>query len=364
MLDVGVQAETDSLYRRALDGEPVAQPPLIVTFPLPNDAPFQPFPQHEIFDDAEKMLFNELVHAFDTSIVMHSQLGDDLALTVRANFGTVLIASMFGAHVQQTDDNPPWIVHPDGESITLEGIAETDPLDVTRGWIPRAAERMQVYHQLFDEFPSLKAQIRVVLPDLQGPFDNLELLRGSRVFLDLADVPEVVDRALNTLARSQIGLAKYFRKWSTEPENGYCHQHAVKLKGNLLLRNDSCIMVSPQMYRQQIAPHDECVLRELGGGGIHCCGDVGHLVAQWLDLPSIRSLDLGQPELNDLDAIYARAAVKQVPLIRLAVSEADLTSGSARKRFPAGAVLIHRARDFEAARRVASAVWSDSRRAM
>jgi len=111
-------------------------------------------------------------------------------------------------------------------------------------------------------------------------------------------------------------------------------------------------MVSPAMYREQIAPHNERVFRELGGGGIHCCGAVGHLVDPWLELPSIRSLDLGQPELNDLDAIYAKAASKQVPLIRLAVSETDVCSADAWRRFPTGVVLIHRAKDFEAARRV------------
>jgi hypothetical protein len=86
------QAEIDSLYRRALRWEPVERPPLVVTFPLPNDAPFQPCPHREIFGDPEKMLYNELVHAFDTSIALRAQLDDDLPLTVRANLGTVLIA--------------------------------------------------------------------------------------------------------------------------------------------------------------------------------------------------------------------------------------------------------------------------------
>ncbi len=135
---------------------------------------------------------------------------------------------------------------------------------------------------------------------------------------------------MNTLATAQIGLAKYFRQWATEPEDGCFHQHAVMLKGNTLLRNDSSIMVSPVMYREQIAPHDERVLRELGGGGIHSCGAVGHLIDPWLGLPSIRSLDLGQLELNDLDAIYAKAAPKQVPPIRLAISETDICSGLAK----------------------------------
>ena len=74
------------------------------------------------------------------------------------------------------------------------------------------------------------------------------------------------------------------------------------------------------------------------------------LDGEWLGLPSIQSLDLGQPELNDLDAIYAKAAAKQVPLIRLAASEADICSGEAGCCFPTGVVVIHRAKDFQSAR--------------
>jgi hypothetical protein len=344
------QAETEARYRAALNWEPVARPPLVMTYPLPPEAPFSPCPHREIFADPEKMLYNELVYAFDTSIALHSELGDDLPLTIRANFGTVLVASMFGATVEQTDDNPPWIMHQAGHG--LEQIADTDPLDFSRGWISRATQTMQVYHAVLGEFPELKANIRIVLPDLQGPFDNLELIRGSDVLLELATTPEAVDRAMNTLATAQIGLAKHFRQWTTEPEDGYSHQHAVMLRGNILLRNDSSVMIAPAMYREQIAPHDERVLREMAGGGIHCCGAVGHLVNEWLRLPSLRSLDLGQPELNDLDAIYAAAAARGVPLIRLAVGEADLRSGQAWRRFPTGAVLIHRAKDFATAGRI------------
>jgi hypothetical protein len=348
-LDAGQQTETDERYRRVLDWQPVERPPLVVTFPWPRESRFRPYPHREVFNDPEKMLVNELVHAFDTSIALHPQVGDDLPLTVRANFGTVLTASMFGAPVQQTDDNPPWIVHPAGHGLPLEQIADCDPLDVSRGWIPRAAETLQAYHGTFERYPELKKRIRIVLPDLQGPFDNLELIRGSEVFLELAIAAEAVDRAMETLATAQIGLARYFQQWTSEPDDAYCHQHAVMLKGRILLRNDSSIMVSAPMYRDQIAPHDERVLRELGGGGIHCCGAVGHLVEQWLQLPSIRSLDLGQPELNDQDAIYAQAAEKRVSLIRLAVSAAEVESGAARTRFPTGAVLIHRAKDFQSA---------------
>ena len=48
-LDAKRQADTESLYRRALNWEMVARPPLVVTFPLSRDAPFQLYPHREIF---------------------------------------------------------------------------------------------------------------------------------------------------------------------------------------------------------------------------------------------------------------------------------------------------------------------------
>lgn len=342
-------AGVDARCRAALDWQPVAAPPLVSSFPMPESTGFDPFPHREALADPKKMLFNELVRAFDASIVLRDQVDDDLPLTIRANYGTVLIASMFGAPVSQTDDNPPWVTHAGEDGIDLEQIAAIDPLDLSRGWIPRAVETMGIYHDLLGRYPELSDRVRIVLPDLQGPFDNLELIRGSGVLLELLTEPDAVSDALHTLATAQVALARHFGQWTTEPANGYSHQHGVMIKGNILLRNDTCIMVSPEMYRGQIAPHDERVLRELGGGGIHSCGNIGHLVDEYLALPSVRSLDLGQSEMNDMALIYQKAAASRVPLIRVAVSAAELTTGEASRRYPTGAMLIHRAGDLATA---------------
>src|SRR5512137_462930 len=108
-LDPAREQEIANRHQAALAYEPVDRLPLVISYPLPPDSPWQPYPHHEIFDDPEKMLFNELVSAWDTSIVHHSLIGDDLLATIRANFGTVLVASVFGAHIEQVDDNPPWV---------------------------------------------------------------------------------------------------------------------------------------------------------------------------------------------------------------------------------------------------------------
>jgi hypothetical protein len=341
ILDGKRQGEIDERYRRALDYEPVDRPPCVVYGSLPGDAAFKPYPMGECFASMEKMLFNELVCAFDTSIALRDRIDDDLPLTIRANFGTVLIASMFGAAAEQIGDNPPWVRH-DGTHVTLEQVAGADSTSMSKGWIPRVVETMQFYDETLLGRPELKELIRIVLPDLQGPFDNLELIGGSEVFLSLATEPDLVDRALHALAVAQVNLARHLAPWVTDGPGGYCHQHAVGLKGNILLRNDSCIMVSAQRYGEQIAPHDEFVLDALGGGGIHSCGRIEHLVDEFLALPSLRSLDFGQSEMNDVDEIYRKAAERKVALIRVAVEREELESGRAAERFPTGVVLIER----------------------
>jgi len=340
--DRALALEIEDRFRLALDGQPVDRLPAVRCGALLGAARFQPLPHREVFGDPEKMLYNELVYAFETSIANDDRRGSDLPWTVRANFGTVLMASMFGAPVEQIGDNPPWIRHQTGEEISLDAVLACDPTDFSSGWCPRAVETMEAYHAMLRGWPELYRQIRIVLPDLQGPLDTLELIRGSQLLLELATEPEKVDAALGVVAAAQIEFARRLAPLVTDGPSGYCHQHAAMLKGNILLRCDTAIMISADMYRRQIAPHDERVLRELGGGGIHSCGCIHHLVDEFLRLPSLRSLDLGQPELNDVDQIYRKARAGSVPLIRVKATKEDISTGKIQQRFPTGVTLVVR----------------------
>ncbi|MCP4398898.1 MAG: hypothetical protein GY801_16560 [bacterium] len=352
-IDFGWQQAIEERYRKVLQWEPVERLPIICTYPFPQDAPFQPVPHRQIFDDPRVMLYNELVYAFETSILCHERVGDDLPYTIRPNFGTVLVASLFGAQAEQVEDNPPW-VRPFETLEEFQQAIERDPLDFTQGWIPRVAETYQYYHDMLTDYPGLKQVIKIVLPDLQGPIDTVELLRGSTIFMDLYDRPDMVQQALTNVAAAQIGLTRHFHPYISDGPLGFCHQHAVTLPGAMLLRNDSSIMVSARAYRRHIAPHDERVLKELDGS-VHSCGKIEHIVKEFLQLPSIRSLDLGQPELNDLDAIYAGAKKRKIPLIRANVPEDELLSGRAMERFPTGVSLKYHASSIQDAKRIMAA---------
>lgn len=335
-IDVEQQRRSNELHRRALLYEPVERLPLNFLYPPPADGEFQPVPYPEAFASPEKMLYNQLIYAHGASIAYHDRIGDDLTYTIRPNCGVGVIASLFGAQIELTDDNLPWVRGVKAED-TYRALLDCDPTELTQGLVPKLIDIYNFYHDVLEGYPNLKQAVMIVLPDLQGPFDTAELLVGSSIFVDFYEKPDQLQSLLGNLARAQVAVAKHLLPLLTDGPAGFSHQHLVLVKGNILLRDDSPIMVSPEMYREHIAPHDEYILRELGGGGIHYCGKGDHLVDEFLALPSIQCLDLGQSYLNDLDAIYAKAMTKKIPIIRVWPGNKDeLLDPALRERFPTG----------------------------
>jgi len=343
VLDSDRRDEVETRHRRTLNWEPVDRLPVVMTLPQPRELGFTPYPHGEVFDNPEKMLFNELVYAFNTSVASRDVLGDDLPCTIRANFGTVVIASMFGGLVEQVEDNPPWVRRDRPSASSLADVLDRNPLDFSQGWCPRVVEVCQFYQDVLADYPELRPLIKVVLPDLQGPFDNLEIIVGSELFVELAVNEDIVSKALEAMATAQVGLAGCLAPYLSDGPDGFSHQHAVMIKGRILLRVDSVILMSPRMYRDIVAPHDQRVLQALGGGGVHTCGNAGMHAPEFLELPSIESLDLGQSEMNDIDALYTRLKAPKIPLTRLKVSRDDLASGRITDRFPTGISLVYEA---------------------
>jgi hypothetical protein len=126
------------------------------------------------------------------------------------------------------------------------------------------------------------------------------------------------------------------------------------MKGKILLRNDSVIMIDPQMYIDMISRFDERILTHFGGG-IHSCGKIEKIVARYIELPSIQCVDFGQSELNDVSRVYATVSKKKIPLLRIMATENELLSGAIASKYPTGANIVFRANSLEHAKAVISA---------
>ena len=365
-VDSDIQHKIIACHKRALNWELTDRLPLVVAYPYPKSARFVPFAHREALTNPEKMLYNELLHAFDTSIFLHPTVQDDLPYTIRANFGTVLVASLLGGRVEQRDDSPPWVRHFESEAefmsifdarslfLSHSGLSTDAIFDRMNNLYAtriagRAVDTCRVYRDILAGYPNLSKVLHIVLPDLQGPLDTLELLRGSDVYSDFLLNPELVGDALSFIANVQVALARALTPFVTSNHRGYSFQHAVMIKGNILIRNDSAIMIDSEMYRDQVAPFDEWVLNAMGGGGVHSCGRIDFNIPEILNLPSISCFDFGQSYLNDLSTVYPLAAEKKVPLLRIRLSRELLLSPKLYKYFPTGVSLVYEAGSFEEA---------------
>jgi hypothetical protein len=353
-LDPARQSRISDLYMKALRWQTLERLPLVLTYPLDDDFPFRPYPLRQAIENPEKMLYNELVHAFDSSIACRNLLDDDLPCTIRANFGTVVIASIFGAEIEQVNNNPAW-VRPFKSSDTFERILDRNPCDFSKGWCPKVVGTYKFFNDILADFPNLQKCVKVVLPDLQGPFDSAELLRGSSIYEDFYKAPDTLYAVMNHLAQAQTGFAQQLQPYLSDGPEGYSHQHNTMICGNILIRDDCAINISPEMYREHVAPHDATVLEALGGGGIHCCGKCEHLVDEFLALSAVRCIDFGQSDMNDISTIYDKARQHKVPLIRIRVHEQELLAGQVMDKFPTGVTLVHDAGSLEKAQQIMQA---------
>ena len=331
----------DKLHRDALEFRRVDRLPVIVSCSEEHPEHLQPYAYSEALKDPAKMLFNELVSAWGTSIVRRGQISDDLPATVRANFGTIMVASCYGARIEQVDENPPWVHHFESRDKLVRSI-ERGP-DVNSAEVERAIEFMEFYRETLADYPVLCDTIKITIPDLQGPLDNAAMLRGNEFFLEMVTDAGFVALLLAHVAQTQIELWRKFNPLSFNESDGYVHQHGVLVKGNVLIRNDLSIMISAGMYEDLVQPHDISVLTGVNGGGFHSCGDINHLFPEYARTDQVASVDYGQSWMNDLSAHYETAAKSGVAMLRIRADRSELIDGTILDRFPTGVSLVYEA---------------------
>ena len=354
-IDLSRCARIDERYRKALACEPVDRPPLVIACEE-HPLGLEPFGHNESYDDPEKMLFNMLL----TRVYPCLDFKDDGPLAIRADMGTVVIASILGCRWRVTEDMPPW-VEPVGDLSQVQPIVEAGVPDVAAGLAARVLETMQFYRSKLADYPQCLRAIQIAMPDAQGPFDTAEMICGSRIFYHLYDEPELISRLLALVGRTMVAYARRTKELAVDRLSpGLTCQHGYMIGGEILIRADSIINVSKEMYEAILRPHDEEVLTELGAGSMHFCGNGQHQVDALLEIGPLRGLDLGEPFLMEAEEIYRKCAARGVPVTNLMPSADDLVSGRARRTFPTGAVFTYQARTLAEAREVMAGYREES----
>lgn len=350
-IDLDHVREVAARHRAALRYEPVDRLPLVCYLPY-EGSEVAPYPYPEAFTDPAKMMVNELLVGF-TSIYHAVTLHDDAPYCLRPNLGVTIIASMFGAQVRLIEGQMPWVEPLAGGHKAIRRLVQEPLPDLGSGLLPRVLEHYAFFREALQGYPSCQAAIQLTLPDLQGPLDVAHLLWGSGLYLAMYDDPDLVEALLAKVATLIAIVARRLQREvrdSLLPEGQ--HQFGVGVLGALMVRNDSAVNISASQYKALVRPWDTYLAEELGSIGIHFCGRGHHQVEGMLAIPSMRCFDVGQPEMMDLDRLYAQAAARRVALTRLRVPENELQAGAVRHRFPTGVNLVYQAASVAQARQV------------
>ena len=224
----------------------------------------------------------------------------NLVMVIRANYGVGNIASMFGAKpfiMPYELDTLPNVYAIGGGSEGIERLLDAPAPEMTAGngaHIYSIAER---YAEIRAKYPKIARYIRIEHPDGQGPMDNCELLWGSDIFYALYDEPELVHALLRRVTDT---IRRFYEKWiSYFPyEDGLISFFGRISRGNIVIRDDSAMNLSPEFFNEFIRPYDEELLAHFNGGAIHFCGTGDHFIESMGKMPNLYTVDMTQPHLN------------------------------------------------------------------
>jgi len=282
--------------------------------PIPGRVEWPSVLVNQAIADPEAMLLQQ----FGTCSTALAQASGALPC-VRANYGTAILPSLFGVDLfwmaDEQDTLPTnWPLR--GGRDALRAALDRGLPDLRTGLGARVLDMGARFVEAMAPYPKIRRYVTVYHPDLQGPLDVCELLWGSSLFLDLYDAPDFVAAMLELISET---YTQFLRAWQqiVPPVREYAVHWGMLHRGRIMLRDDSAMNLSAEMFARFVAPYDGRLLREFGGGALHFCGKGGHYLPQAVALPGVNAVNLSQPEYNDMETIFRHTVDQGIPLLAL-----------------------------------------------
>jgi hypothetical protein len=244
--------------------------------------------------------------------------GDNTRFNVRANYGTSILPSLFGCelHIMDRANNTLPAALPLHDEQKIKRLIKDGVPDLDKGQGRTVFACGQRLMEVLADFPKLTRAIHIYHPDLQGPIDVAEVVWGSEIFLAVYDNPEMLQDMLELITETYIAFMK---RWlEIVPWDGpYSSHWGWMLKGYPMIRNDSLMNLSPEIYERFVRPCDQRIFNAFGGeGGQHFCGRGDHYIDLMSEMEGLSVLVLSQPEYNDMEKIYRHTVDKGICLIQ------------------------------------------------
>lgn len=292
------------LQKKAFNFDKVDHVPTTIYYPVPEHE-WPAFDFHQIQFDFESMLLNELKPVYASA-----KLKDDSLYGIRANYGTGIIASMFGCPIRTFDNALPIGLH---LSVSeLERVLENGPPDKRAGLMGKVLDTIEYFKETLSSFEHLRNLIDFELFDIQGTFDNATIIWGSDIYYAMYDHPEKIDRLMGIITQTIAETIKEQRRIDrcSIYENG----GTLNYIGGICLRQDSCVNINREQYLRFVKPYDAKLFKEFTGF-CHFCGNANQWWRDLLDIDGIKAINPYQGEYYDLNSMYEICFSGKVPIV-------------------------------------------------
>lgn len=239
---------------------------------------------------------------------------------VRANYGSSILPSLWGVEQFVMDaalNTLPTSLPIPGGIDGIKAALDKGMPDLRSGLGAKTFEMGQRFIEMMKPYPKVSEFVHIYHPDVQGPIDACELLCGSQMFYYLYDYPELMKQFLDLITQTYIAFMREWAKIVPPKLDGYAAHWSMLHKGRIALRNDSLMNLSEEMYVEFVRPFDQRILDEFGGGMVHFCGRGDHFIRAMSEMRGYYAGNSSQPELNDMETIFANTVDKGINLIGL-----------------------------------------------
>lgn len=325
-------AGTRRLWADCRHYRPIPHLPVVVHCPPPD------WPQSsmdEIQTDMEKMLVSELSWIYASGLIT-----DDRLPTIRANYGTGILPSLFGCELKRFERDILPAALPLHDTDRIRALVDAGVPDLRGGLGGRVLDTVSFYVEALAPYPKLREWIKIDLADTQGPLDAAEIIWGSEIFMQMYEEPELVHAFLDLVTDTMAAFTR-----AHQAVDGLPFDSPTNPLGRVCIREDVGVMISGAMYDEFCKPRTRRLLDEFGGS-IHWCGDAK---AWWHSLMTLRNLHAVNPYQGEFyDPVEMHQACREAGVM-IWQWTTGLTPGQ-RARIPTGFSLFQVATDVEAAR--------------
>jgi len=211
------------------------------------------------------------------------------------SFGTGMMSTAFGVELAMDIQGCP-VRNP-------RPLSDFDSFDVPdpekAGLLPRVKEKIDMYKGL------TPPEMKIMIPDMQGPFNIAHYVLGSEIFTALFDDTDRYHRFMQIVTDFFILAQEAFERW-IGPErmvNFVWNTHRIA--------ECSCNLISKETYHEFVEPYDRQIAEHWGEVAIHTCSGPQVFEAT-LALPNVRRTECGIIPCASAGSVSLEEALQRV----------------------------------------------------